>query len=172
MKIAIVTGVTAATIMLAGCSKNGSSSGSTTSSAAQADAILQPALTAWQQGDKATAVSNFLAADWSSRPSSVSGSTLSLTKDQYRALSDADRQAKSIQVTAQLNALRDLTEYGVEQAGLDAASKGDTAQARKYFMSLKQCGTALDSPDVMQIVQLTGKAIKKIADKEMAKIGQ
>ena len=157
--------------MFAGCSKNASSCGSTTSPTAQAD-ILQPALTAWQQGDKATAVSNFLAADWSGRPSSVSGSILSLTKDQYHALSDADRQAKSVQVTAQLKVLRDMTEHGVEQAGLDAASKGDSAQARKCFMSLKQCGTALDRPDVMQIVQLTGQAIKKIADKEMAKIGQ
>jgi hypothetical protein len=171
MKYLIITGAMAA-IMFAGCSKNVSSGGSTTSPTAQADAILQPALTAWQQGDKATAVSNFLAADWSDRPSSVSGSILSLTKDQYHALSDADRQAKSVQVTAQLKALRDMTEHGVEQAGLDAASKGDSAQARKCFMSLKQCGTALDSPDVMQIVQLTGQALKKIADKEMAKISQ
>jgi hypothetical protein len=58
MKYLIITGTMAA-IMFAGCSKNVSSDGSTTSPTAQADAILQPALTAWQQGDKATAVSNF-----------------------------------------------------------------------------------------------------------------
>jgi hypothetical protein len=171
MKVAMIIGVMAAVIMFTGCNKTASSAGSATSPTAQADAILQPALTAWQQGDKATAVSSFLTADWSTRPSLVAGSTLSLSKDRFYAFSDADRRAKSIEMTAQLQALRNLS-TAVEEAGRDAASKGDIAQARKYFTSLKRCGMALDSPDVMQIVQLTGKAIVKTADKEMAKIGQ
>jgi hypothetical protein len=60
----------------------------------------------------------------------------------------------------------------VAQAGRDAASKGDAAQARKYFTSLKQCGTALDSPDRLSLVQFVGQAFKKMSDKELAKIGQ
>jgi hypothetical protein len=171
MKSTIITGVMAATILLAGCSKNVSSGSSSASQTAQADAILKPALTAWQQGDKVTAVSSFLAADWSSHSSFAAGSTLSLSKDGYHALSDADRRAKSIQVLGQLETLRDLSK-AVDQAGRDAASKGDATQARKCFKSLIQCGTALDSPDVMQIVQLTGKATKKMGDKGMTQIGQ
>jgi hypothetical protein len=56
------------------------------------------------------------------------------------------------------------------QCGRDAASKGDAAQARKYFTSLKQCGAALDSPDCQRMVQLSGQALKKAADTELGRI--
>jgi hypothetical protein len=57
----------------------------------------------------------------------------------------------------------------VAQAGRDAAAKGDAEQARKYFLSLKQCGTALDRPDSLSLVQLVGRAFKKMADTELEK---
>jgi len=127
-------------------------------------------LTAWQQGDKAAAVSNFLAADWSARPLFAGGSTLSLSEAQFKALSDADRQAKSTEMTAQLGSLKQLA-AAVAQAGLDAAAKGDASQARKDFRSLKQFGAALDSLDHMLLVQLVGKGIEKRGDTELGKIG-
>ena len=96
---------------------------------------------------------------------------MSLTEDQFKALSIADRQAKSGELTAQLDSFKRLA-AAVAQAGRDAASKGDAATAKKYFTSLKQCGTALESPDCLQLVKLVGKAIEKMSDKEMAKIGQ
>ncbi len=165
----------AATIMIAGCGKKSPSS-SATPPPAQAEALssspaAQPALTAWQQGDKAVAVSNFLAADWSARPLFTADSPLSLTESQFAALSDAERQAKSSDMMSQMASLKQLAQ-AVVQAGHDAASKGDATQARKYFTSLKQCGTALESPDCMQLVQLVGKAFGKMADSELAKIGQ
>jgi len=136
-----------------------------------ADPVTQPALTAWQQGDKSTAISSFLAIDWSARPLFASGSTLSLSEDQFKALSDADRQAKSSEMLRQISSLKQLA-AAVAQAGRDAASKGDAAQARKSFTSLKQCGMALDSPDNLLIVQLVGQAFKKMADTELAKVAQ
>lgn len=128
-------------------------------------------MTAWQQGDKATAVSSFLAADWSARPLFAVGSTLSLSEDQFKALSDADRQVKSTEMMAQIDSLKQLA-AAVAQAGRDAASNGDATLAQKYFTSLKQCGTALDSPDSLRLVQLVGQAFKKMSDKESAKTGQ
>jgi hypothetical protein len=175
MKNAIIIGVMAATILIAGCGKKSSSS-SAMPPTAQAETVLssspvsQPALTAWQQGDKAAAVSNFLATDWSARPLFAAGSTLSLSEAQFKALSDADRQAKSNEMTAQLGSLKQLA-AAVAQAGLDAASKGDAPQARKDFTSLKQFGAALESSDYMLIVQLVGKGIEKRGDTELAKIG-
>ena len=176
MKNTTITVIMAATILIAGCGKKSPSS-SATPPPAQADAvsssspISQPALTAWQQGDKAAAVSSFLAADWSARPLFAADSPLSLTESQFAALSDADRQAKSGVLTAQLDSFKQLA-AAVRQAGTDAASKGDMAQARKCFTSLKQCGTALTSPDCMQLVQLVGKAFVKMSDTGLAKIGQ
>ena len=136
--------------------------------------ILQPALTAWQQGDASTAVRSFLAVDWSPRPLFAAGSPLSLSDDQMHALrahSEADYEAKSREVITELIQLKELAK-AVEEAGRDAASKGDVAQARKDFTSLKQFGTALDSPDYVQIVQLVGRASKKMSDIELARIGQ
>ena len=96
---------------------------------------------------------------------------MSLTEDQFKALSDAERQAKSGEMFSQLDSVKKLA-AAVAQAGRDADSKGDTALARKHFTSLKQCGTALDSPDCLSLVQLVGKGFKKTADTELAKIPQ
>ena len=176
MKNTNITMIMAATILIAGCGKKSPSS-SATPPPAQADAVSssspvsQAALTAWQQGDKVAAVSSFLAADWSARPLFAADSPLSLTESQFAALSAADRQAKSGVLTAQLDSFKKLV-AAVRQAGNDAAAKGDATQARKCFMSLKQCGTALESPDCMQLVQLVGKAFVKMSDTELTKIGQ
>ena len=175
MKNAIITGVMAATILIAGCGKKSSSSSATPPSqavvASSSSPVSQPALAAWQQGDKAAAVSSFLGADWSARPLFAAGSVLSLSEAQFKALSNADRQAKANEMTAQLASLNHLA-AAVRQAGQDAASKGDFAQARKCFTALKQCGTALAGPDCLSLVQLVGQGLIKKADSELAKIGQ
>jgi len=177
MKIQTISAVVAATILLVGCGKQNTSSGTSPSpakeqpSAASASPVAQAALSAWQQGDQSTAVSSFLAADWSARPLFASDSVLSLTEAQFASLSAADRQAKSGEMTKQLDSLKRLA-AAVAQAGRDAASKGDTAQAQKCFTSLKQCGAALSSPDCLSLVQLVGKAFTKMADTELAKIGK
>jgi major membrane immunogen (membrane-anchored lipoprotein) len=173
MKNAIITGVMAATILMAGCGKKSPSSSATPPpsqpGAASSSPVAQSALTAWQHGDKDTAVSSFLAADWSVRPLFVGDSTLTLTEGQFKALSDSDREAKSRDMMSQIASLKQLAQ-AVAQAGLDAASKGDAPQARKDFTSLKQFGAALVSSDYMLLVQLVGKGIEKRGDTELAKI--
>ena len=116
-------------------------------------------------------MSSFLVADWSARPLFATDSPLSLSEDQFKALSDADRQAKSKEVVARLDVMKKLAR-SVVQAGHDAASEGDLAKARTCFTSLKQCGTALDSPGCLQLVRFVGQAFKKLADQETAKIGK
>lgn len=177
MRTQILSGMIAAAILLAGCGKkDGSSGGSAPPKKQPADAasvaapVSQAAMTAWQQGDKSAAITSFLEADWSARPLFASGSTLSLSEDQFKALSNADRQAKSNEMLPQISALKQLA-AAVAQTGRDAASKGDAAQARKCFTALKQCGTALDSPDRLSLVQLVGQAFKKLADAELEKVG-
>jgi hypothetical protein len=177
MKSKILTGVMAATILIAGCSKQAASVDSSATppkgpaATAASSPVAQPALTVWLQGDKAAAVGMFLATDWSARPLFAAGSTLSLSEGQFKALSEADREAKSGELMAQIDLLKQLA-AAVVKAGRDAASQGDVAQARKYFASLQQSGAALDSPDCLQLVQIVGRGFKKASDKEMAKIGQ
>lgn len=168
MKIATISAVLTASLLLAGCGKRTTPPSSTASTAAP---VTESAMNALQEGDTPKAVSKFIETDWSGRPLFAAGSTLSLTEDQFKALSDAARQAKSAEMMSQLDWVKKLA-AAVAQAGRDAAAKGDTAQARKYFTSLKECGTALESPDCLSLVQLVGKAFKKLADTELAKIPQ
>jgi hypothetical protein len=128
-------------------------------------------MTAWQQGDKTAAVSSFVETDWSSRPLFASSSALSLTEDQFKALSNAERQAKSSEMIPQIDSLKQLA-AAVAQAARDAAAKGDVAQARKYFTSLKQCGTALDTSNSLALVRLVGQGMKKRSDTEMSTLPQ
>ena len=170
MKTRIISAMTAALFLLAGCGKKSTSSSGSSSSAAVP--VTQPVMAAWQQGDKSAAVSKFLETDWSGRPLFAPGSALSLTKAEFNSLSVTDRQSKdSREMVPQLDSFKQLS-AAVIQAGRDAVAKGDVTQARKCFTSLKQFGRALDSPDYTRIVQLVGQAFGKMADKELAKIGQ
>lgn len=155
-------------VLLVACGQKSSPPSSTSSTATP---VAQPPMSAWQQGDESTGVRRFVEADWSTRPLFAPDSTLSHSEEQFKALSNAERQAKSGEMMSQLQSLKQLA-AAVAEAGRDAASKGDAAQARKYFTSLKQCGEALDSPDSLRIVQLVGQGFKRIADTELAKIPQ
>ena len=172
MKYVIMTGVVAAAVLLAGCGKKSSSS----ESSAELSSLpaLQPALTAFRSGDKSTAIADFLAVDWSVHPLVQAGSPLSHSDDQMKALrahSEADYHAESKALSSQLLNLIRLT-GAVRDAGNDAVSKGDIAQARKDFTSLKQCGAALDKPDYTRAVQSVGRNCVKEADAGLAKIRQ
>ena len=91
---------------------------------------------------------------------------MNLSEDQFKALSDADRQARFGEMR-QLDLLKQ-----VAQAGREAAAKGDTARAQKYFESLKRCGAALSGPDCLSLVQLAGKAFSKLGDAELGKLSK
>ena len=173
----ILTGLIAASLFIAGCRKqppsttNPAASPPASTAATSAPTGAQSALTAWQQGDQTAAVSNFLATDWSARPLFAEGSTLNLSETQFKALTDADRQAKSVEMMAQLATLKQLAQAMV-QSGQRAVAQGDPAQARKRFTSLKECGAALRNPTCLQLVQLVGKSFEQLADAELAKLGQ
>jgi hypothetical protein len=133
--------------------------------------VTQPVLAAWQEGDKPRAISLFVDSDWTARPTFASGMALSLSEDQFKALSEADRELKAKEMMAQLDLMKQLA-AAVAQAGREAAANGDSVQARKCFTSLKQFGAALNVPDRLRLVQLVGQVSQKMADNELARIGK
>ena len=168
MKTTIISTVFLLSVTLVGCSKKSSPPGSRLSAGPP---VAHAVLAAWQQGDRSGAISNFVQTDWRNRPLFASSYVLSLTEDQYKALSNSEREARSREITSQISSLKQLAQ-AVMQAGRDAAAKGDTAQARKYFTSLQDFGAAVGGSDSMLIVQLVGKAIRKMGDTELAKVQQ
>jgi hypothetical protein len=178
MKTTIIGGMLAVSLFLAGCDNNdeapaGSAPARKPSAGAAVAAapVAQAAMAAWQQGDKSAAVSSFVAADWNARPLFASDSPFSLSEEQFKSLSNADRQVKSNEMLPQISSLKQLA-AAVADAGHDAAAKGDAVQARKCYTSLKQFGTALDTPAHTSLLQMLGQSFKSTADTELAKLGQ
>lgn len=112
MRTTTISAIFTVSLLLAGCGKKPTPSSFNSSTNAP---VIESALTAWQQGNAAKAVSSFVETDWSSRPLFAASSTLNLTEDQFKALSDAERQAKSVEMTSQrtrlLHLVRDMR-YG------------------------------------------------------------
>ena len=183
MRIQTISTVMAVAVFLVGCGKQSASFSTSESPATKpaivalvATPVLWTAMMAWQQGNKTTAINDFVKADWSTRPLFPSSSPLSLTETQFDSLSTADRQAMLSQpklsvMMSQLQLLKQLV-IAVSQAGRDAAARGDISQAQKYFTSVKQCGTAMESPDCLVIVIMLSQNFKSLADADLAKIGQ
>ena len=165
--LAIVTCLSAGLI---GCGKPNAPP-SATSPTRQGTPATAPILTAWQQGDQSAAVRAFLETDWTARPLFEPGSTLALTEQQYAALPAAKRALDEPKMLATTRALKEVA-AAVAQAGRDALAKGDTAQARTHFSSLKNCGTAFSGPDCLSLLQIHGKAFTRMADTELAKLPQ
>jgi hypothetical protein len=170
--------VAALVLPLAGCGKKAGSSGQAASSAkassekaAAGTPVVEPVLNAFRQNDSAAAVRLFVATDWSARPLFEPGSTMSLSENQFKSLAEADQRKKSAEATTADAELTRLAQ-AVVQAGRDAAAGNDLPLARKHFTALKQFGEALDSADTLLITKLRGRALKKMADKEMEKSGQ
>jgi hypothetical protein len=133
--------------------------------------VIDATLSAWRQGDQNSAIQRFVDTDWSRRPLFGSSSPLAMTEKQFEALSKAEQEAKAREFGQILSDIRALA-LAVAKAGNDAASKKDAALTRKHFAAMQQCGDALQHLDNMAIVQLVGKAIRAISDREMAALGQ
>jgi hypothetical protein len=155
---------------LIGCGKKSNEATTPSAAGGTATPAAEPILTAWQQGNQSAAVSSFVEADWSKRPLFTPGSTLSLSEGQFLALSMSEREEKSKEMLPQLSELKSLAN-AVVQAGHEAAARNDAALARKHFTALQQFGAAIDTEESMQIVRLVGRAVKKLGDDALAKLG-
>lgn len=132
---------------------------------------FESVMTAWQQGDKATAISHFVQVDWTARPLFAPDSALGLSEAQFETVPASSRPAKQQELIAHVPILKHIG-LAVLEAGKDAAAKKDFDTAKKYFASVQQCGDALSGPDFTLLVQQVGKFINKMADEESAKLSQ
>jgi hypothetical protein len=173
------------TVALAGCGKDGSSSGkpsaptkapqtaapSTTlpAKAPQTTELsttppMEQVLAAWQQGQKAGAVQQFLETDWKSGPLFSPGSPLRHRQSELPGMSQAAREKLMGEVEAQLGDLKQLA-AAVRDKGQAVAST-DPALARRCLAKLDEVGAALDQPGDIKIVQLVGQSIRQMAAPE------
>lgn len=169
MQFSLLT-VTVLTLAVVGCRKQ-------TAPVVTATPVAQPALSAWLQGDRGGAVSNFLAADWTAGPLFAPDAILSLTEAEFSGQVKPgwmpgffmkDRiEAARVQMTKEHATLKQLA-AAVAQAGRDAAATNDVALARKHFTSLQRFAAAIDTSNSLRILRLDAQPIKKRADNALA----
>ncbi len=135
---------------------------------------METILADWQSGRSTTAVSNFVAADWSARPLFTNGSALNLTEGEFRARiqSMLDPEAVASMGTnlmAEIDPIKRLA-AAVGQEGQQAAAQHDYAKARKYFAALQNFGVALDSTNSLGLLRMVGQGLRKRSEIELGKL--
>ena len=131
--------------------------------------VMDSVIAVWQKGDKAMAVKLFVDSDWSKRPMFGAESVMNLTERQLQSSSPSKVQAIGGESVREMQAWSDLG-HAVIQAGRERAKLKDFDQAQTIFNSLKHCGEAIEGLDTLKIVQLTGKAFRKMADSELSAV--
>jgi hypothetical protein len=165
-------------LVMIGCNKasgpTGTSSSETEGKRSTGTSVLQAALSNWEQGDKETAVSNFVEASWGARPLFPPGSALNLSEEEFRARIQALASPEAVarmgsNLMAEVQPLKTLA-GAVAQSGANAVAQQNYDRAREHLEALRQCGQALDTADSLAILRLLGQGFKKRADAEMEKL--
>jgi hypothetical protein len=128
--------------------------------------IAEQTIASWKS-DTNAAVEKFMEIDWSQRPLFATGDVLGYSEAQFAAIPASARETMSKQMTADLQTVKMICS-AVNARGRDALAKGDQATAERCFNQLKECGQALDGPDSLLLLKMTGQAINKQATGQLA----
>ena len=132
---------------------------------------LEDSLARWRAGDQAGAVQHFMEIDWKQgSPAFAPGSPLSLRESDLPAMSATDRERRVGEAMVQLRDLKQLAAAVREKGTMAAAT--DPALARRCFAKLEECGTALDQPEALKILQLMAQVVRKMGSPEAVPSGR
>ncbi len=134
-------------------------SATSSSQGANVPTPFERSLALWRQGDKSTAIDQFVKIDWNSKPVLSAKSPLAAKEKDLPAMSAAGREKLMGEVMPLLKDVKQLA--SAVKAKADAAQ--DVALRKDYLMAVDKCGLALDTQDALKIVQLTGKSLRKMA---------
>jgi hypothetical protein len=122
---------------------------------------LEKALSTWRQGDKAAAVKQFKQIDWKATPPFSQNSPVAMREKDLAGLPALEVEKRMAIVMAALNDLKQLVK-AVKQKSIETGLAAP-AEARRYLAQIQECGTALQSPEALTIVKLTGKSLQKLS---------
>jgi len=142
-----------------------------TSSAGTANSkptALEQSLGLLKQDDKAGAVRKFMEINCKAGPLFSPKSPMTTAEKDLPGMSATDQEQLISKVMAGLKDLKQLA--GAVKGKAVAEAGTNTKLARQYFAQLNDLGTALDSPEALKIVQLTGQSLCKMSAAESAKL--
>jgi hypothetical protein len=151
-------------VLLAGCSKSNTTSprSGTGTGEKQESSALTDCVALWSAGNQEAAIEKFLAIDWNDALLFPSGTPLAYAERDLASLSENQLRQDMGEIESIAKALKEMS-LRIKQLGEEARAAGNSTEAETCFNSLGKCGTALDQPNRLKILQLVGKAIKKMA---------
>ena len=118
---------------------------------------IEYAMQLWDQGKRTEAIEEFVTVDWNKTEHFSQSSVFRLSEQEFVALPSTQREAKMSEVMTGITTMKQLGKAVVEHG-----RASDTPQ--KYYDAVAQFGEMLAGPDKLLTVQMTGKAIKKLAE--------
>ncbi len=164
--LAMVT-ILALAVAFAGCGRKNAANGTTATTAGPT--ALEQVLKVWQQGDQAGALQRILETDWKTGPIFSPGSALAHKESELSGMGQAEMQKVVAEAQTCASDFKKLA-AALRDKGV-AAAGGDRELARRCFSRLDDLGAALDQSG-LQIVRLSGQAIRRMAATESTKLGQ
>lgn len=173
-------------VMATGCGNKGTEAKDAGGSAAPPqpqNISAEPVLAAFLQGDRAGAVEKFLLVDWTRRPLFAADSALNLSEQEFKQrvlalwltlrpgpdATGKEEKGPAERLIKEIETLRELIGAVADEAK-QAAARGDTTMARRYYAAIRECGQTLQSPEFTLLVQLVGRKFVKLADEELSKL--
>ena len=110
----------------------------------------------WSWGSKEAAIEKFLSFDWNDASLFPSGTALGYSESDFASLPKTQQRQLMREVEGTAKALKQMS-LRVKQLGDQSRASANSAKAKICFNSVGQCGTALDQPNRLRILQLVGK---------------
>ena len=120
----------------------------------------------WDAGQAKDAVDIFVNFSWNSPDLYDKGSIFLLSEKEFVAFSQAERDSISQKSMKMMASLRPLARQVVTE-GQTYENEGKTDIARKYFLSVRQCGESLNNDKHLLSVKMVGKAIQELGTKKL-----
>jgi hypothetical protein len=118
----------------------------------------------WKAGNKDAAIKSFSTLDFT-RPMFSKGTPLGFSESAFADLPAAAREKIGAELLADCEVIKSLSR-GIKDAATEAKRTGDTSTSQKYSEQLRQFGEQLTKPSCTKVVQMHGRALKKLADTE------
>jgi hypothetical protein len=131
---------------------------------------LDQAIALWKSGQKEESLDAFLNVDFARRPLFPAGSILGYSEQQFMELPSSARDKVQAQLIAEMPPLKQIA-AGLRDRGQTALKQGRKAESEKCFSALARCGEAFESKDSLALLQVMGRAYRKLADPAAAPAG-
>ena len=133
------------------------------------DTSLSDVVALWDTDQKDTATAKFLSINWQDKSALSQIRCLSMSEADLMSLSEDDRNSIVQETISLFGSMGKLFRHVASEAE-SLAGSGNTAKAKEYLDSIRQCGNSLSEPDHFDVVRMRGRAWLGFAETKLSEI--